>query len=199
MVKMPNNPDPKAAAAQMGQQIGDKVRKFQEKMAKEPVPEILNRPELQNRAVAILTDAMAAILFFFVVAIPGSMIASSSSAPFIRGGAAVLSALFLLFRDGVGGRSPGKRLVGLKVIRTEGQAPVDPVTSAMRNWPIAMLFAGPILDAFLSFVPGIGLIASAAMLASVGLVGHEIYRVLVDRTAGARLGDTMAKTRVVEE
>ncbi len=184
---------------QKGKQIAGKVKELHERLAKEPMPEILNRPELQNRSMAVLIDLVAAVLFFFCFAIIGNVLAGSTTAKLIQGSAALVGALFLLLKDCAGGRSPGKRLVGLKVIRSEGVGAIDPVTSAVRNWPLASIFLGPIIASFLGFLPFSGVIAGLTTIGGVGILVYETYRVLMDREAGERLGDTMAKTRVVEE
>lgn len=201
----PKPPPEKPAAAagkSVGQQVaklGDRVKKLQEQLDKQPVPEMLNRPELQNRAMAAMIDFFVVIVFFFVVSIVGGMIFGGKTAELIQGGAALVAALYALFKDGVGGRSLGKRMVGLKVIRTTGTAPVDFVTSAARNWPLAALFVAPMISGFLSFVPGSGWIAMAAMACGFALALYEVWRVLSDKENGLRTGDTLAGTKVTEE
>lgn len=106
----------------------------------------------------------------------------------IPGAAGVLAALFyLLMCDGFpGGRSLGKWLTGLKVIRL-GPEPVDFQASMLRNLPVAapfLLYLVPAVGPFLAFTIG-----SAILLI-------ETYLGFYDPD-GQRAGDTFAETLVV--
>lgn len=107
----------------------------------------------------------------------------------IPGVAGVLAALFyLLMCDGfAGGRSAGKRLTGLKVVRVDGEA-MDFQASLLRNLTVAfpfLLYLVPIVGPFLAFTIG------AAVLVI------ETYLGFYDAD-GQRAGDTLAETLVVE-
>jgi uncharacterized RDD family membrane protein YckC len=88
--------------------------------------------------------------------------------------ALVLALLYLLFRDGLpGGRSLGKLLCGLWVVRLEDRKPCGLLHALRRNWFFA--------------VPGLNLAA----------VVFEAHLALSDEK-GMRLGDRLALTQVVE-
>lgn len=84
-------------------------------------------------------------------------------------GALLLFLLFLVFRDAVGGRSIGKRLMALE-IRTSSGARAGPFRSAVRNVPLV--------------IPGWNLV--------------EVLMLLVAAN-GRRSGDRIAGTTVGEE
>jgi uncharacterized RDD family membrane protein YckC len=137
-------------------------------------------PEPLPRFLALLIDAVAAALVGLVPVVGG-----------------LAGAAYLLFRDGfdldfMPRRSFGKKVMKLAVVRDDGQ-PMDLVTSARRNWPLA--FGS--LAQFLIFVPVIGWILIPVVIV-VGLVflAIGVYRVLT-RDDGRRYGDSFAGTRVV--
>ncbi len=92
---------------------------------------------------------------------------------------------YILIADGfAGGRSIGKRLVGLQTMRLDVRETAGFRESIIRNLPFGvaqLLFA----------VPYVGWIGSAAVLAfeSVLIVGNE---------QGRRLGDEVARTQVLD-
>lgn len=93
--------------------------------------------------------------------------------------------VYILIADGfAGGRSIGKRLVGLQTMRLDVRETAGFRESIIRNLPFGvaqLLFA----------VPYVGWIGSAAVLAfeSVLIVGNE---------QGRRLGDEVARTQVLD-
>jgi uncharacterized RDD family membrane protein YckC len=101
-----------------------------------------------------------------------------------------------------GGRSLGKKMMGIRVITTEG-TPVGMIESVKRN---ALFAPGPAIGVLLALVmllPGGGCIACllwplrvAAGLFSVGAVIWEIVQI-TQKPDGVRVGDDMAGTRVV--
>jgi uncharacterized RDD family membrane protein YckC len=85
----------------------------------------------------------------------------------------VLALVYMLLRDGLfGGRSLGKKLMKLRVVRSDGSK-CDFVSSALRNITLPVF----------SIIPPLYLI--------------ELLLPLVDKE-GLRLGDRVAKTQVVE-
>lgn len=106
----------------------------------------------------------------------------------IPGAAGILAALFyLLMCDGFpGGRSLGKWLTGLKVIRL-GPEPIDFQASMLRNLPVAapfLLYLVPAVGPFLAFTIGMAILLI------------ETYLGFYDPD-GQRAGDTLAETLVV--
>ncbi len=106
----------------------------------------------------------------------------------IPGAAGYLASItFLLVSDSLfGGKSPGKKISGLKVIRLDGER-VDVITSVVRNFPFVIPFAVypiPVLGKFLAYVIG-----------AVVYLGEAYFCLYNDE--GLRLGDTMASTSVV--
>jgi uncharacterized RDD family membrane protein YckC len=142
-----------------------------------PRPAKLGSPypkaDLLPRLLARLFDLM----------ICGGLIALSHEA------GAVVGALYLLFADGLfQGQSPGKKLLGLKVIHLPTQKSAGARISALRNYPMAL----------------VGLLALASpsswgalAAGSVLVLGYEAYKVLTD-PLGLRLGDELAHTQVVD-
>ena len=97
-----------------------------------------------------------------------------------------LSALaYILIADGfAGGRSIGKRLVGLQTVRLDSRESAGFRESIIRNLPCA---AAQVLFA----VPYIGWIGSVAILTFEGLL-------IVGNEQGRRLGDEVARTQVLD-
>ncbi len=107
----------------------------------------------------------------------------------IPGAAGAFAALFyLLMCDGFpGGRSPGKRLTGLKVVRLDRE-PMDLPSSLLRNLTVAspfLLYLVPFVGPFLAFTVGLVVVLI------------ETYLGFYD-TDGQRAGDTFAGTMVVD-
>ena len=108
---------------------------------------------------------------------------------------------FLLLRDQSGQWlfSPGKKLLGLKVVRTDGGG-CDHVASIKRNLTMAAFFlvAGALTLVFgiLPFVDW-RLAAFFGALAGLLALGMELFKLMSDER-GLRLGDLLADTRVVE-
>ncbi len=107
----------------------------------------------------------------------------------IPGAAGVFAALFyLLMCDGFpGGRSAGKWLTGLKVVRVD-RDPMDFQSSLLRN----LTTASPFL---LSLVPVVGPFLAYTVGMAILLI--ETYLGFYD-SDGQRAGDTFAETVVVE-
>jgi len=107
----------------------------------------------------------------------------------IPGAAGVFAAIFyLLMCDGFpGGRSFGKWLTGLKVVRIDRDG-MDFTASLMRNLPVAapfLLYLFPVIGPFLAYTVGIAILLI------------ETYLGFYDPD-GQRGGDTFAETLVVE-
>ncbi len=104
---------------------------------------------------------------------------------------------YLLIADGLfQGRSVGKRLIGLKVIILDS-AGLNPVCgfreSIFRNFPLA---AGYILFGILNAIPLIGWIFSFVVAAAILLFESLV---ILGSEEGMRLGDELARTRVIED
>jgi len=107
----------------------------------------------------------------------------------IPGAAGVFASLFyILMCDGFpGGRSLGKVLTGLKVVRIDRDG-MDFTASLMRNLPVAasfLLYLLPVIGPFLAYTVGIAILLI------------ETYLGFYDPD-GQRAGDTFAETLVVE-
>jgi len=107
----------------------------------------------------------------------------------VPGAAGAFAAVFyLLMSDGFpGGRSAGKRLTGLKVVRADGE-PMDFQSSLLRNITVCVPFV-------LYPVPAVGPFLSLTVGMAVLLI--EAYLGFYDPD-GQRAGDTLAGTLVVE-
>lgn len=92
---------------------------------------------------------------------------------------------YILIADGfAGGRSIGKRLVGLQTLRVDGREAAGFRESIIRNLPF-----GAAQIAFA--VPYVGWLVSLAILAFEGLL-------IVGNQLGRRLGDEVARTQVLD-
>jgi uncharacterized RDD family membrane protein YckC len=131
------------------------------------------KAELLPRLLARLTD------FIFAAILP-----TAGGAP-----GTILALLYLLFCDGLfHGQSPGKRLLGIKVIHLPTRRDVDFRESALRNFPFAFAWLLYLLP---EFGPFLVVTVGSAILAFEG------YQVWSD-SLGLRLGDLFAETQVVD-
>jgi len=104
---------------------------------------------------------------------------------------------YLLIADGLfQGRSPGKRLIGLKVIVRDSTG-INAVCgfkeSIIRNFPFAVAY---ILFGIIAAIPLIGRLISFLVVVAVLLFESLV---ILGSEEGMRLGDELAKTRVVED
>lgn len=127
------------------------------------------KAQVINRCIAKLID-------LFLVAAAGEIIAPVG---FLAGLA------YLLVADGfAGGRSIGKRLIGLQTILPDAREAAGFRESIIRNMPVAA--------AQLAFVvPYVGWIVAAALLA------FEVV-LIIGNDQGRRLGDEIAGTQVLD-
>lgn len=139
------------------------------------------KADLLNRAIARVIDFLIVVALYELIPAVGYF--------------AGLTYLFIA--DGLfQGRSAGKRLIGLKVIVMDDQGHTINCgfrESVIRNSPFA---AGFLLVGVLSAIPLIGWLLSflvaCAILLFEGLV-------ILGSEEGMRLGDELAKTRVVDD
>ena len=131
------------------------------------------RAEFVPRMVAKGIDLIIALILWKV---PGAV-------------GAIAAIFYVLVADGFsGGQSPGKRMVGLKAVRLDGE-PFDFTSSIFRNITVAIpliFYIIPFLGHFLAFTLGIAFL----------LV--ETYFCLYN-DEGMRVGDTVASTMVISE
>ena len=147
---------------------------------------------LGKRAVALVLDSLIAGAIAGVLGLLGTRMGAVGI---------LLGAAYTLLRDGLtlefaSGRSVGKQLMSLDVLRLDGR-PMDIETSIRRNWPLAI---GSVLSGLGGLVGGgLGAILGAGVGAVVGAVIGLVEIVLVFTDAqGRRLGDRTAGTEVVE-
>lgn len=104
---------------------------------------------------------------------------------------------YLLIADGLfQGRSIGKRLLGLKVVSYDESGVVAACSfkeSIFRNFPFAV---GYILYGILGGIPLIGWILSFVVITVILLFEGLV---MIGSEKGMRLGDEIAKTRVIED
>ena len=135
-----------------------------------------------------LTDARRARYLSRLVAKAADLILAMSLWH-IPGAAGAFAALFyILMCDGFpGGRSAGKRLTGLKVVRVDREG-MDFPSSLLRNLTVAapfLLYLVPVAGPFLAYTVGFAILLI------------ETYLGFYDPD-GQRAGDTLAETLVVE-
>ena len=98
--------------------------------------------------------------------------------------------LLLLFalKDGLGGKSPGKYLLGLSVVKQRGLEPIGPTESMIRNLPILMLLSlATVAPSWWPAVKGSG---NVICLLGLAALDSEMLK-------GPRSGDRWAGTLVV--
>lgn len=137
-------------------------------MAEQPAPTRLLRVAaalVDALALALLLIAPATIISYAAAWFGGSIKAVST----VWWGAFLILCVGILIRDGLGGRSPGKRLFGLRLTTRDGRR-CSIVRSVLRNFPLV--------------IPGWNLL--------------EVVMVLVLRPP-RRTGDLVARTSVTEE
>ena len=159
--------EPKSPAAQSAG--GPFGRLFSARAEGSPHP----KAELLPRLIARLTDFILAA--FLIVA--------------AREAGTILAVLYLLFADGMfRGQSPGKKLLGLKVVHVPSGRDADYRASALRNFPFAvalLLHLVPSMGEFLFFTVGPALLV------------YEGVKCVSDKL-GLRVGDLFAQTQVVD-
>jgi len=153
------------------------------RLAAEPVPATAAKVNPNKRVCAVLFDLLlvSALGWVYTVLSHGH----GGTAPF-----ETLAFAFLCFRDSFGGRSPGKRLVGLVVVDGDGN-PIAWLRSLQRN---AILFWGRLAGAVVT-AQGLAYIVGFAALA---LVVTE-YALASYSASGLRLGDRFAGSRLVDD
>src|SRR5690625_4004534 len=149
----------------------------------EPVTPVVKtgKADIAKRAVAAIIDGAIAGVLGLVPAV-----------------GAFVGGLYMLLRDGLDfdfmkGRSVGKQLMKLEVVRLDG-GPMDINTSIMRNWPLSL----GLIVSILALIPILGWLAGLAVgLISMVLGLIELILVLGD-PEGRRFGDRMAGTVIRE-
>ncbi len=105
---------------------------------------------------------------------------------------------YILVRDGldlefIDRQSVGKKLMGLKTVRLDGEK-MDISVSIRRNW----MFALGTLASLVVWIPVLGFLTVLVMALLSFLIGvYEVYLVFNDPD-GRRWGDTFAGTKVIE-
>ncbi|MGC4113566.1 MAG: RDD family protein [Myxococcales bacterium] len=101
----------------------------------------------------------------------------------------ILAVLFILFADGMlKGQSPGKKALGIKVVRLPNGEDIDYRESALRNFPFALVLLAPLLPVAGQFL---------FWTAGPTLLLFESWRVFRDKL-GLRMGDLFASTQVID-
>ncbi|MFO8150530.1 MAG: RDD family protein [Trueperaceae bacterium] len=137
-------------------------------------------------------DPLTRFLAFFIDAVIVSVV---GLVPIIG---SLVAIAYALLRDGLhyefmDGRSIGKKLMKLKVVRHDG-SPMDMAASARRNWPLAV---GSLAQGLLIF-PVVGwVLVPIVVIAGPLLALYEAYKVVTE-PEGRRWGDALAGTKVVQ-
>lgn len=145
-------------------------------------PRATGKPDLMTRFLAFFIDAVI-VSVIGLVPLLGTLVGIG----------------YALLRDGLtfefmDGRSIGKKLMKLRVVRHDGAA-MDMATSARRNWPLAV---GSLAQGLL-ILPVIGwILLPFAVIAGAVLALFEAYKVY-SAPDGRRWGDALAGTMVVTE
>jgi uncharacterized RDD family membrane protein YckC len=138
-------------------------------------------PDLPKRAIAAIIDFVAIGIvqgiLGMVLGIPLGWVGAMAAAAV---GCALLLGRDVLYQ----GKSPGKHVMGLGVVRADGGA-IGPNESIKRNATLAIGTAGGILGA----IPVLGLLAIPIYLLGFAVCLYELYLVA---TGQPRLGDKLA-------
>ncbi len=144
-------------------------------------------PGLVTRVLAKIIDgAVAGVLYTLC-----TVFITDWFIGFLAGG--IVASLYFIVSDGVNmrhmpRRSFGKKVMGLVVARIDKE-PMNVWTSAQRNWMFGVLY---FVQAFTFNAPAVSILLT---LAAVGLIGYEVYWVVVN-PRGIRWGDDIAGTEV---
>lgn len=115
----------------------------------------------------------------------------------------IVDLLLVLGRDLLGGdRSLGKKLMGIRVVRSSGE-PISIMESVKRNALFAPGLAIGVVAAILGLIPFLGCMAQCLLLlprilAGLFALGAFVWEVIqiFQQPDGVRLGDKLADTRV---
>jgi uncharacterized RDD family membrane protein YckC len=130
-----------------------------------PYPKV----EFWPRLLAKAADALVALLFAWLVPAVG----------------VAMAVAYLLFCDALpNGQSPGKRLLGVKVVHVPTRQSCTVRPSVIRNLPVAIAAAAMLANTFLAIV-------------ALPIVLFELYMAYTD-ALGIRIGDVFADTQVVD-
>lgn len=135
------------------------------------------KADLGKRFVAIVLDMVIAAVLALIPVVGG-----------------LIACAYLVVRDGLefdfmDRRSIGKKVMKLRPVRLDGK-PMDIQTSLTRNWMYGM--------GFIAAIPVIGwILALPIVLLAFGILIYDLIKIFGDPQA-RRLGDTMAKTVVIE-
>ncbi len=141
----------------------------------------MTQAEFLNRAAARAVD------FIIVAALCGII----PKAGYLAG------LVYLLIADGLfHGRSIGKKLTGLRVIRSDTAGAVRECGFKESVYRNSLFAAAYILYGILGAIPLLGWLFSLAVIAVI--LGFECL-VMLGSDVGMRLGDEIAKTRVIED
>ena len=147
---------------------------------------------LGKRFLALLVDGLIAGAITAVFGFLGSR---------MGGIGALVGAGYMLVRDGLtldfaNGRSVGKQLLGLDVVRLDGRA-MDIETSIRRNWTLVI---GSVLSGVGGLIGGsLGALLGGLVGGGIGSVVSLIEGILVITDAqGRRIGDKTGGTEVIE-
>ena len=177
--------------------------KLQDMLGKdEPLPPLLDRPDLKPRWAAALIDGFASAIVIFIFSTIGMLMNYLMlNLCMILGG--VIASGYMLARDGLyKSASPGKMAVGLRVVDEEGHF-IGIGTSAKRNLIPALPFIAVVVYGLLNIIYGVIGSLATILSAIIGIVAilagaFEIYNLLKDRETSRRWGDVQAGTKVIE-
>jgi len=148
-----------------------------------PVNETSGAWDEESTKADILERFLAKLIDFLIV---GALFAF----PTVVGPLAGLT--YVLISDGLkGGRSVGKRIIGLKVVSDPDAAPCDFRKSIIRNGDFGAMVLWYML---VGWIPYVGKLLAA--LAWIAVVAIELMLIYTD-DAGSRFGDRIAGTTVV--
>jgi uncharacterized RDD family membrane protein YckC len=144
--------------------------------------ETAGRPAAEARSGTGALDLKADYLPRLVARII-DLLAAAALAQMVKPVGFLAGLMYVLIADGVmPGRSPGKAVIGLRVVGDDGR-PIGLRESILRNLPIGAAF-------LLSVIPWIGWVLAGAVIVLEGLL-------VVGNERGRRLGDEAARTHVM--
>ena len=144
-------------------------------------PALAAKPDLVKRAVAALIDFVGIAIVNGVLSVGLGIVLGWVGAMVA---AAVCTALVLGRDVLIEGRSPGKKLLGMAVVRADG-SPITVQESIRRNSTLAIGSAIGIVAA----IPLLGLLAIPLYLVALAVSFYELYLVATNQP---RLGDKLA-------
>lgn len=164
---------------------------------------LFDRPDLKPRAMAAVIDISIAVLIIFGFVLIGLFAGGSFAFTGIMFLGSIVAFLFILLKDGLYySASPGKKIMGLRVVSSSGNF-INISQSAARNFLPSLPFLALAMFLLCNLAaPYVGSVilfpAYAGFFVAIGLFCYDLFCMLNDREQGLRWGERTSNTLVTE-